>query len=130
MTIATLPLTYQELRWTDDMDPMAAETESDLESFEQDVLHLIDEILGSNLDDPNRGIGAVEYLSGTSLHLSAMPALIDAQLLEDARCSSSTSTLTPQADGSYLIGVQCVVAGQVLGLSYILGPDGLTVGPR
>jgi hypothetical protein len=49
MTVAQLPRTYAELRWVDDMDPMAAETSSDYESLTQDVFHVIKETLGSNL---------------------------------------------------------------------------------
>lgn len=122
-----LPRTYQELLWGDDMDPGGRETDSDLASLEQDILHIIAQVLGSNLDDPNRGIGAVGYLSGTSQALAGMPALIDAQLLDEPRITSCQTSMVQLSDGSFLIQPQILVAGQVVNLNYKLGPDGLTV---
>jgi hypothetical protein len=56
-----------------------------------------------------------------------MPAQIDAQLLDDARITSSQSTLAQQSDGTWLVQVALVVAGSVLSLNFQLGPSGLTV---
>jgi hypothetical protein len=125
MTLS-LRRTYQELRWADDMDPSAAETASDLESLEQDVLHIISERLGSNLADPQSGVGAVDYLSGTSAELAGMPAIIDTQLANVSRIASSQTTLTLQADGSYLITVAVTVGADIATLQFALGPNGLT----
>jgi hypothetical protein len=122
-----LPRSYQEILWGDDMDPGGRETDSDLASLEQDILHILSETLGSNLDDPNRGIGAVGYLSGTSQALEAMPALMDAQLLDEPRITSCRTSIVQQSDGSFLIQPEILVAGQVVNLNYKLGPDGLTV---
>jgi phage baseplate assembly protein W len=123
-----LPKTYAEARWLDDLDPSGAETDSDLESLEQDVLHILSEALGSNIADPKSGVDAPSYLNGTLTRLRTMPGIIDAQLANVTRITSSKTTLTQQDDGSYQIAVQVAVGAQVVGLNYLLGPGGVTRG--
>lgn len=123
---APLPKTYPEVRWYDDLDSSGVETDSDLESLEQDVYHIIRETLGSNPADPNKGIGADNYLNGTETQLAIMPRLIDAQLAEVDRISNSHTELTKQDDGSYLVYSTVFVGAQVLNFQYVLGPKGLT----
>ena len=119
---------YQELRWTDDMDQSAAETASDLESLEQDVLHILGEVLASNLADPNSGCGVVGYLSGSSLQLGGLPAIIDAQLANVTRITASSTTLTQDEKGTWHIGVLVKVGADVVNLQFIVGPGGLLKG--
>lgn len=114
-----LPLTVADLVCLADLDPKATETTSDLQSLEQDVLHILIEVRGSNPDDPDRGIGAEEMLSGSAANIAALPGLIDAELLKDPRIDASSSTLTTgPAAGQYTIRVQITVDGAVVGLSY------------
>lgn len=118
-SVAPLPFTYADLVDVDDLDPLAAETTSDLQALTQDVLHLLEELPGSNLDDPNRGIGIMLYLSGTSQNLSTLPALIETQLNADSRISGAAVTITAQKDlTTYDITVQVQVADSVLGLQF------------
>lgn len=117
---------YQELRWGDDMDPSAAETDTDLESLVQDVLHIIAEQLASNIADPDSGVGVVNYLSGTNVNLATLPGIIDAQLSNVSRISSSATTITLQADGTYLILVAVQYADSVVNLPFTVGPNGVT----
>jgi hypothetical protein len=124
-----LPRTYPEPRWTDDLDPSGAETASDYESLVQDVMHVLSESMGSNVADPQKGVGALDYLNGTSAQLASMPHTIDAQLGEMTRIASSHTTLTQNDDGSFTIAIQAVVAGQVVNLLYGLGPNGIIVLP-
>jgi phage baseplate assembly protein W len=126
MSGLTASRTYQELRWGDDMDPNAAETESDLESLEQDVLHILQEHLGTNLADPNKGAGVADFLNGTTAQLAALPATIDAQLANVDRLSGSKTTLSQQDDGSFFLDVEVIVGGQIALFPYQLGPGGLT----
>jgi hypothetical protein len=123
-----LPKTYQTIRWTDDADPNFVDTESDLESLEQDCLHVIMQIAGSNLDDPDRGVNAEGYLGGTNLELAKMPHLIDTQFEADARISSSATTLVQVSASppSFLIQSVIQVGGQVVNLNYKLGPGGIS----
>jgi hypothetical protein len=124
-----LPRTYATARWLDDLDPNGAETASDLESLEQDCLHVLSEVLGSNLADPDGGVGLSEVLSGTTADMLAKVALIDPQLEADPRITSSLSTATQQPDGTWLVSVELVVSGSVVSLPFVLGPGGLS-GPQ
>jgi len=123
----SLAKTYQTIRWDVDMDPAGVDTDSDLESLEQDVMHLIMELQGSNMADPQNGIGAVGYLSGTSAQLQAMPALIDAQLASVNRITGSHTTVQQQSDLSWLILVDIQVGTNVTKLQFSLGPSGVSV---
>jgi hypothetical protein len=125
----SLPSTYQEARWADDMDPNGAETDSDLESLIQDVFHILSEVLGSNLADPDDGVGLGDSLSGTSDALLAKAALVDAQLGNVTRITGSQTTIGQQAEGSWLVTVQVVASGSVVPLNFVIGPNGLT-GPQ
>lgn len=121
----TLARTYQEIRWADDMDPNGAETDSDLESLEQDVLHLIVQRVGSNLADPTKGAGALDYLSGPASRLERLPAVLDAQLAAVTRIASSRSTLTVETDGTYRLDVEIAVGPAVLAIAFAVGADGV-----
>lgn len=121
-----LPLTYQEPKWTDDLDPAGRETQSDLESLEQDVLHIISERLASNLADPQKGAGAADMLSGDATVFAALPHVIDAQLALVSRITASHTTQTTAADGSPILNVQVSVAGAVVNFQYIVTPQGVS----
>lgn len=123
--MSNLPKTYSEVVWTDDLDPGARETATDLESLEQDVMHVIGERLGSNSADPQKGAGAFSYLNGDAAALSQFPHVLDAQLAQVTRITSSHTTLAVLPDGSFLVNVQVAVAGAVVDLQYIVGPDGV-----
>ncbi len=130
---ASLPLSYPDLVCTDDLDPFASETSSDLQTLEQDVLHVLDEAMGSNPDDPERGVGIYNIIGGTVDQLQQMAATIDTQLEKDDRIDSSTTTIADvsttdeQAGAYYLISIALIVDGSVLNLSYDLTPSGLQV---
>jgi hypothetical protein len=107
------------------MDPNGADTASDLESLEQDCLHVITELRGSNAADPDSGCGAATLLNGTAGQLQSLCGLIDSQLPEDPRVTSSQSTLTTEDDGSYLITVVVQAGAQAFTLTFNPGPNGL-----
>lgn len=115
---ATLPLTYHDLRCVDDLDLNAAETQSDLETLEQDVLHILEETLGSNLDDPDRGLGFATLLSGNALPLQHLASIASSQLTKDDRIDSATTTITQTGPSSFTVAVVVVVANTVIGLYY------------
>jgi hypothetical protein len=102
----------------DDLDPNGNETSSDLQALAQDVYHILLETLGSNLDDPTRGVGIEGALSGSTVKLAALARNCDAQLRKDDRVDSSTTTIILQSDGSYLFKVDITAAGALLPLTY------------
>jgi hypothetical protein len=114
MPQAALPLTYPDLLFVDDLDPFGQETTSDLQNLAQDVYHLLLELTASNADDETRGVGLSAMLSGTEDQLAAAPKIIDSQLRKDARVLTSTSVLTTQSDGSYLLQISIQPAGGLL----------------
>lgn len=120
-----LPKTYPEPVWTDDLDPFGRETQTDLESLEQDVLHIIGQRRGSNTADPTKGGGAFGILSGDASVLADLPHQVDADLRQMTRVDASNSTIEELDDGTQLLRVTVSVAGQVVRLNYVIGPDGV-----
>ena len=117
----TLPLTVTDLVCGLDLDANGNETTSDLQSLEQDVLHVLYELLDSNPDDPGRGVGVDQYLSGTIDQLSPLAKQIENQLEVDDRIDTVSCGLIPQPAGSanqVVISIQIGVDGSVLGLQY------------
>lgn len=123
-----LPLTNPDLVCVLDLDANGNETKSDLETLEQDVLHVLLETIGSNPDDPDRGVGIDQLLSGTLDDLQKLPRTIENQLESDDRidgCSAALSVLpgtsaSPSAalSNSYLLAIQIQVDGSVITLQY------------
>jgi hypothetical protein len=121
MVATQLPLTSPDLVCRTDLDPYGSETQSDLETLTQDVLHLLLERPGTNPDDVDRGVGIETYLSGAESSLPALVAVIEAQVRRDDRVTSCTATVqaTPGgAPGSYLVSVTVGVIEGVFPLLY------------
>ena len=125
-----LPLTAPDLVCEVDLDPLARETINDLQNLEQDVLHILRETYGSNLDDINRGIGVISMLSGTTAPLATIANVIETQLVKDSRIDACKATLSQDGPGDFTLIVQVQVAAEVIGLSYSYNAiNGLTVTP-
>ncbi len=83
-----------DLLWLDDMTFDAQETTTSQQEVEQDCLHVVIQDLGSNADDPDRGLGV-----GNSLSAPLDPGLVakaEDQIAQqnDDRVSSCTATIT------------------------------------
>ena len=113
-----LPLTYPDLVCNLDLDAYAAETTSDLQTLTQDVLHVLLEFPGSNLDDPGRGIGVFQYLGGTSDQFQHLARTIEAQLVRDDRIDSVYADVTQESDGTWSLLIRIEVDGAVVPLQY------------
>lgn len=132
--MSNLPLTAPDLVCVEDMDPFAAETQTDLESLEQDVLHILDEDYGSNPDDPERGIGLGNLLSKPTTALSDIVRQVESQLRTDDRIDAVKATLTelPSGysfpggltfpNGGWMLELDVVANGAVTGLTYAYSP--------
>lgn len=120
MTQSSLPLTYPDLVCTDDLDPFASETTSDLQTLVQDVMHQLIEWPGTNPDDPDGGVGIERYLNGRSSDLQAAPGVIEQKLIRDDRIDACTATVSaPTApDGQWIIATELTVDGAVVPLSF------------
>lgn len=114
-----LPLTYTDLVCFDDVDPLASETSSDMQNLAQDVYHIILEGLGTNIDDPTRGVGVQNYLSGTQAQFSAVTSIIEAQLREDPRIDGVQCTLTDNGNNTFNIDTQIAVAQSIIGVQVL-----------
>ena len=115
------PLNFPDIVFLDDLDPFGSEITSDQQGLEQDVRHIIEQVLGSNPDDQTIGIGIGGLLSGTASDLARVPGQIDHQLGEDDRIVASLTTIEQRTDGSWSIVVQIQVDTQVVTLGYSLG---------
>jgi len=113
-----LPQTYADVVCWDDLDPLARETASDLETLEQDVYHLLLELPGTNLDDIDRGIGVDEVLSGTLADALKLPAKIDAQISQDPWVTACTSSIQQEADGSFTLKILIQVGPNVIPVNF------------
>jgi hypothetical protein len=82
----------------DDLDLFGAECATPLDELEQDLYHRLIEPAGSNIDDPNRGLGIEDLLSGP--YDAALAGRIEAELRKDSRVSAVRATITDLQTGS------------------------------
>lgn len=92
-----------EIRAFDDVDRFGAETEDELENLEQDLFHRLIEPRGSNIDDPDRGLGLEDMLSGPVD--SRLKKKIEVELLKDERVTAVTAEITEIEEGSFRIEI-------------------------
>lgn len=95
----------------DDLDPYGRELSDDAAILWQDLYHRLIEDAGSNIDDPDRGVGVVSALSGT-----ASPALIAHRIEADFRKDERVNQV--RAD----VGID----GKIT--VYVVAVDGATLG--
>jgi hypothetical protein len=121
-TVDPTLLQYPDVVCYDDVDELGLECTSELQVLEQDVYHVLKQELGSNPDDPDRGIGIEGKLSGTETDFLLLPSEIDSQLREDDRIDDSQTTiikLSVAGGGvAYTVNVQIWVDGAVYTLPY------------
>jgi hypothetical protein len=86
-----------DLRWLVDLDLFGAETADAAEELTQDTYHVIEQDLGSNGDDPTRGLGVANMLSGQIP--AGFTTTADTELAQDDRIDSVSSTLDIDTSG-------------------------------
>lgn len=119
MPVVPLPFTYADIAdFDDDMGPFAEETTSDLDNLVQDVTHILEETLGSNPDDPTRGVGLVYYLSGTVENFSTIVGVIERQLNADDRITKCDASIVQNTDDTFSLFINIQVAGTIIPLQY------------
>jgi hypothetical protein len=99
----------------DDLNEFALEIEDPIEILIQDIVHMLLESYGSNVDSSYRSIGLDDYLSGQPD--PSMKTLIENKLLKDARISAAEVELNESETGVYDIDMKIVVDEQEIGIS-------------
>ena len=119
--MSNLPLTTPDLVCMLDLDPNGAETTSDLQSLEQDIFHVLINLLGDNPDDPGRGVGIDQYLSGTLDQIAPLAKIIENQIDQDDRVDSCSCGIIQNDSSSpypITISIEVGVNGAVIGLQF------------
>jgi hypothetical protein len=86
-----------DLRWLADLDPFGAETSGAYEELAQDMYHVVEQDLGSNLDDPTRGLGVANMISG--IIPQGFQQNADAMLMADERLSGADCEVVIDTSG-------------------------------
>lgn len=82
----------------DDLNSFGLETTSPIQELEQDLYHRLIERPGANLDDPDRGLGVEDALSGAIDR--TLGARIEAEFRKDERVADVRATVTQVTSGS------------------------------
>ena len=115
---------YFDIRCGDDMDPFGRDADP-LETFAQDIYHLLITNAMTLIRDPDWGKGLESYL-GKPLP-STLEADIEALVRSDDRASDARCTITPVVGeaNSYRLDLQVEVADTFLTIALALNPSGI-----
>lgn len=100
-----------DLRWSDDLELFGAETESELEELEQDVYHVVEQDLGTNLDDLHRGLGIASIASKTLP--SGLATQAEKMLELDPRIDDCSATTNLDGDGNGSLDLEITYGDEV-----------------
>lgn len=98
----------------DDLDLFGRELDDPLAELEQDLVHRVYEVPGSNLDDPERGLGLRDRLNG--IEDAALGPQIEAELSRDGRVDAARATRKDVSASSREFEVVIQVNGKQLNL--------------
>jgi hypothetical protein len=100
-----------DLIWLDDLDPFGRELDDPLEELAQDVYHRLLELPGSNLDDPERGFGLEDALSGRID--TRLGARIEAELGKDDDIDAARAVVTEPERGVLKIEIEITASDEI-----------------
>lgn len=89
----------RDLRCFDDLDLFGKEVDDELEALEQDSIHRLIQMRGTNLDNLDSGEAVEQYLSGTDSPETAKH-LFEEEIQKDERVGSCTIDVVRTDDGS------------------------------
>src|SRR5262249_27844450 len=118
-------LVMSELRCFEDLDRFGAETANTLEDLAQDLYHRLIEPRGANLDDPDRGLGIEDRLSGV-----VDPELkkqIETEFKKDERVHAVSAQITELAAGEFRVEIAVQADEGELGLVLVSDAEGNVV---
>lgn len=106
----------------DDLDAYGRELDAPLDELWQDLYHRLFERPGSNVDDPDRGIGLEDLLSAGFDPAAGAPSQLIAgrirsDFLKDDRVKDAQASLSVGADGQVTGAIQIVADEGVLGVT-------------
>jgi hypothetical protein len=112
----------------DDLSSFALETTTPIQELEQDLFHRLIETPGSNLDDPNRGLGIEAALSGAIDR--GLGARIEAEFRKDERVYDVRAVVTEITSGgnvgaAFRIDIDIVADAGALNMPLTLDALGL-----
>lgn len=116
-------MTAPELILLEDMDLYALETTDPLVQIEQDIIHRLIETPGSNPDDPSRGLGLEDQLSGP--FDPQLARRCETECRKDQRLTSVKVEITQTDSVSFRIDLELEVDGAVLGVVLIKDAAGV-----
>lgn len=115
-------MTALDLDCFNDLDQFAGELTDPIDVLVQDVIHMLIERPGSNLDNTDRGAGIIEALSGAVD--PTLASRIDAMLQDDDRIDVAETTIQDQGSGAFQISISVHTNNQVLNLVFVNNQDG------
>ncbi len=107
----------------DDLDEFGRETDDEAEILYQDVIHMLLESFGTNVDAPDRSIGLEDALSGAGV--AGLRHLIETKLESDARIDKASAVLTDLGGGKIRVSLTLEVNGAELGMVFDSDGNGL-----
>lgn len=112
-----------DLKCQYDFDMFATELDDPMAELAQDVLHILLEPLGTNIDDPTRGLGFPDRLSQP--FDPRLPTEVEQQLMKDIRITAARCEITQLDDTSFTADIQIEANGDELGI--VFNSDGTFV---
>lgn len=98
-----------------DLDPYGRELNDPIEELSQDLIHRAIEVPNSNIDEPDRGVGLEETLSGTTA--GATTRRLESDWKKDDRVTDVRATTTLLERGSYSMSVDVIANESKLGIT-------------
>jgi phage baseplate assembly protein W len=100
----------------DDLSLFDRDLTDPVEVLAQDVYHILIEPPGSNIDDPDRGIGIPDLLSAPSD--PTLAHRIDSQVQRDDRVSSCQTTISENSPGVLRVDLHIDTSGGAIDLAF------------
>ena len=114
-----------------DLDAYGRELNSPLDELYQDLVHRLLETRGTNIDDPDRGVGLRDLLSAGYNPENGATQLIKAPIETDFRKDDRVQDVSASAlvnlDGSIAVAIQVVANGTTMNIDVTFAGGTLTV---
>jgi hypothetical protein len=115
-----------------DLDLYGRDLNDPLGELYQDLVHRLFELLGSNADDADRGVGIEDMLSGGFVATNGGPGVstahrIEKDFLKDDRVKEVAANVVERAAGDFEINIQIVANEGTLGITLEGNANGVRV---